>query len=649
MITKQVVAPLVVVGIGLGMFTCLQPSVAAPDVIDLATTYGLKVVGADTNDLSGFSVAGAGDVNKDGIGDVIIGAPIRDLPQGRWFAGSAYVLYGSATPTNIDLLTLTSAQGFQIEGAGLNNWTGRSVSPAGDVNGDGFDDVALGAPYATGPAGRSLAGKGFVIFGSAAGATVDLRNLDPQQGFAIIGANNGDQIGVSVSGAGDFNGDGFQDVVVGAPEMSGNGQAAAGRAYVVFGSGQPDTVDLQTLTKAQGIDIQGAVVGDKSGRAVSGAGDLNADGKSDILIGAPFADPGSRTDAGRVYVVYGSTSPGNVNLAQLGAQEGFTIDGAAPDDAAGRAVAAARDINGDGKPDVVVGAPGAGTDAGSSYVVFGKASPTDVDLASLPSSQGFAIHGATAGDNSGNAVAGVGDVNGDGFRDVAVGAPKAAGLGRQNAGASYVVFGSASPSTVNLASMSGSQGITAVGAAADNESGFSVAGAGDVNGDGKPDVLIGAPYAEGSASSAGLSYVIFGTTPPPTPPPTPSPSLSPSLTPTPTPTPTVIRRKLPLKVKAKYGKKRYTPSTWTALVTRSTTNEFGTLKYRVSARRLRASSAGEVEYATWKTTSKGAVLVRVRGYETVRVRIWIKAVPKPDARSLWKSNQWKGTWTLQSR
>ena len=509
MITKQVVAPLVVVGIGLGMFTCLQPSVAAPDVIDLATTYGLKVVGADTNDLSGFSVAGAGDVNKDGIGDVIIGAPIRDLPQGRWFAGSAYVLYGSATPTNIDLLTLTSAQGFQIEGAGLNNWTGRSVSPAGDVNGDGFDDVALGAPYATGPAGRSLAGKGFVIFGSAAGATVDLRNLDPQQGFAIIGANNGDQIGVSVSGAGDFNGD--------------------------------------------------------------------------------------------------------------------------------------------GKPDVVVGAPGAGTDAGSSYVVFGKASPTDVDLASLPSSQGFAINGATAGDNSGNAVAGVGDVNGDGFRDVAVGAPKAAGLGRQNAGASYVVFGSASPSTVNLASMSGSQGITAVGAAADNESGFSVAGAGDVNGDGKPDVLIGAPYAEGSASSAGLSYVIFGTTPPPTPPPTPSPSLSPSLTPTPTPTPTVIRRKLPLKVKAKYGKKRYTPSTWTALVTRSTTNEFGTLKYRVSARRLRASSAGEVEYATWKTTSKGAVLVRVRGYETVRVRIWIKAVPKPDARSLWKSNQWKGTWTLQSR
>jgi hypothetical protein len=356
--------------------------------------------------------------------------------------------------------------------------------------------------------------------------------------------------------------------------------------------------------------------------------------------------------------VFGGASPGNLNLAQLKASEGLMIDGAMAGDEAGKSVAAALDVNDDGHRDILLGAPSADpagrTDAGASYVVLGNASPSSVDLATLTPAQGFAISGAAAGDASGASVAGVGDVSGDGYRDVAIGAPNADGLGRQDAGTSYVVLGSASPTAVDLATLP--NGLTAIGAAASNESGFAVARAGDINGDGNPDLAIGAPYADGSASSSGVSYVLFGATPPPKPPPTQSPSVTPSVTPspttptlTPTPTPTISRKKLPLRVKAKKGALRYTPSTWTPLVKWSKTNIFGLLKYRVTVRPLGSAASGEVKYATWRTTHKGGVQVRIRGYEDVRVRVWIRAVPKPDASSEWKANSWRATWTLRSR
>ena len=272
---------------------------------------------------------------------------------------------------------------------------------------------------------------------------------------------------------------------------------------------QQGTVDL--LTEAN-VTLNGAAAGDYSGWSVASAGDVNGDGLADVIVGASDADPSSRTNAGSSYVIYGTASPSNVNLASLGSS-GFRIDGAAAGDGSGSSVASAGDVNGDGRADLIVGAPRADpssrTDAGSSYVIYGTASPSNVDLASLGSS-GFRIDGATRYDGMGNSVAPVGDINGDGRADVIVGARYADPSLRDDAGSSSVIYGKASPSNVDLASL-GSSGFRIDGAAAGDQSGRSVASAGDVNGDGRPDVIVGAPFADPSSrTDAGSSYVIYG-------------------------------------------------------------------------------------------------------------------------------------------
>ena len=209
-------------------------------------------------------------------------------------------------------------------------------------------------------------------------------------------------------------------------------------------------------------------------------------------------------------------------------QANITINGAAANDRSGWFVAGAGDVNNDGFDDVIIGAPRADnnalTDSGSSYVVYGSASrATPVDLGNLGSA-GFRIDGAATSDQSGLSVAGAGDVNNDGFADVIVGAPYADNNSRSNSGSSYVVYGSATPTTpVDLNNL-GSAGFRIDGAAGDY-SGFSVAGAGDVNNDGGADVIIGAPSAgNNSRSKSGSSYVVYGEAPAPTPPNPPTPT-----------------------------------------------------------------------------------------------------------------------------
>ena len=223
---------------------------------------------------------------------------------------------------------------------------------------------------------------------------------------------------------------------------------------MVFGSETPSDVDLADLDTA-GFRIDGATAGDQSGSAVAGAGDVNGDGDDDVLIGAPYVGynpslaehaPGarniSRTDSGASYVVFGSDSPTDIDLADLG-PAGFCIDGATGD-FSGRAVAGLGDVNGDDLDDLLIGAPEAGNNdrdsSGSSYVVFGSEESPDVDLADLGNG-GFRIDGTAASDNSGSAVAGAGDVNDDGSNDLLIGAPYAGNNDRDDSGSSYLLLG----------------------------------------------------------------------------------------------------------------------------------------------------------------------------------------------------------------
>jgi hypothetical protein len=419
--------------------------------IDLASLggAGFRIDGAVEGDVAGFAVSTAGDVNGDGLADVVVGAPEADNNL-REQSGSAYVVFGQRTAAPVDLSAL-GGRGFRIDGASSSEFAGWSVADAGDVNGDGRRDVLVGAPFAANdeldiaPEGfeRSQAGSLYVVFGRATTANVDLAALG-NRGFRIEGPEQVSRVGWSAARAGDVNRDGRSDVLVGAPFTSNNAREYSGSAYVVFGKSSPDAVDLSALGQ-RGLQIDGDAAGEivfgGVGWSVSGAGDVNGDGRADVLIGATAADANRREDSGSAYVVFGR-GPGRVDLAAL-RNGGFRIDGAAAFDYAASSVAGAGDLNGDGRADVVVSAEQADQngrdDSGSAYVVFGRRSATKVDLAKL-GTQGLRLDGAAADDLTGWSVSGVGDMNGDKQPDLLLGAQAASAPERENSGTAYVAF-----------------------------------------------------------------------------------------------------------------------------------------------------------------------------------------------------------------
>jgi Ca2+-binding RTX toxin-like protein len=468
---------------------------------------GIVITGAAAHDSAGRGLAYIGDVNGDGIDDIAVGSPGAD-PSGRITAGTAYVIYGrdDGGLHDIDLADLTAADGFRVIGAAAGHSSSYAIGRAGDINGDGIDDLILGAPGADGT------GSAFVVYGVAGGlGDIDLASLTAAQGFRVLGASAGDTAGVSVNSAGDINGDGFDDLVIGAPGVTANGYYGAGQAYLVYGGNDLANIDLATMTQDQGFRLTGTFYNDAIGRSVSSAGDINGDGIDD------FAVAGVRGTHAKAFIVYGQEDNfDDINLVDFTPAQGFTILGTPDFDSGGFAVARAGDVNGDGFDDIILGDSSARQPgrhySGESYVIYGNdTGHTDIDVANLLPSQGFRISGAFEYDFSGSSVSSAGDINGDGFDDILIGAPSANPSDRYDAGIAYVIFGGDAPTDIDLRHLTVEDGFKIAGDSAGFFAGARVSSAGDLNHDGYDDLMVSATGADiDGRTNAGQVFVIYG-------------------------------------------------------------------------------------------------------------------------------------------
>jgi hypothetical protein len=435
-----------------------------PITVDpLSTTPSAILESNQAGAAMGFSVASAGDVNGDGYSDVITGVPGYDNPEVN--EGAAFIYHGSATG-------ISTAVAAIVESNQANANLGTSVSGAGDVNGDGYADIIVGANlYDNGSTDEGVA---LVYHGSATGInTVPATMVESNQALS--------QLGFSVAGAGDVNADGYSDVIVGAWLYS-NGESAEGRAFIYHGSAAGINGTAVTTVESNQVNAN-------LGISVAGAGDVDGDGFSDVIAGAQLFDNGT-TDEGAAFIYHGSAA-GIVSNAvtMVESNQGFSQFGFA--------VATAGDVNGDGYSDVIVGASSydnVETDEGAAFIYLGGP-------AGIFSTATAMVESNQPGARLGTSVACAGDINGDGYSDIIAGAVLYDNV-ENNEGAAFIYFGLATGLNTTPAILESNQ--------ANAQMGCAVASAGDVNGDGYSDVIVGVYQYENVENNEGGAFVYHG-------------------------------------------------------------------------------------------------------------------------------------------
>jgi FG-GAP-like repeat/FG-GAP repeat len=453
------------------------------DTTDLKTTYVQRLDGAHTGDDAGDRVASAGDVNRDGREDLIVGAYTADAP-GRENAGAAYIVRSSAAKRV--MLGSGTAGIVVLRGGRTDDKIGQMVAGVGDVNGDGRPDQAVGS-YGVAARGRPKAGSIWVVLTTAGKRVINVRK--PATGLVRIDGSEEEAELDPAASAGDFNGDGIGDLVVGETDA----------AYVILGRSNLRAIDLAN-PGANVLRI--APDGQESlGIRVAGVGDVNGDGLSDVAVGY----------VGGAVVVFGRKDVSKDVDAGAAGSGSYDIGagGGDPPDSFGDAVAGVGDVNGDGLADVAVSASNASAQgqrrAGVVAIYYGKAGP-EAQAWPPPAGQGMRILGAGNDDRAGYTIAGPGDLDGDGRPEIVVGAFLAGGLGRVDAGATYRVSPPVGGADVHLASL-GANVKRWVGSRTQEQSGYAVDSA-DVDGDGSREVVIGAGFASFRGRHSGSVYVV---------------------------------------------------------------------------------------------------------------------------------------------
>ena len=382
-------------------------------------------------------------------------------------------------------ISLSTADGKHL-GESAYDYSGYIVAGVGDINADGMDDVATGAWLED--EGGNGAGSAYLVFGSSAN-NASLTAADGK----FYGDNSQDRAGAAVAGAGDINGDGYDDLLIGAYGYDDGSSTNAGAAYVLLGP-VSGTKSLGTIYDSLAI---GEGSSDEFGSALNGAGDLDADGYDDFLVGAPSYSASTSNGPGRAYVFYGANS---IASSLSASTADAILQGETNNDQAGLRLSTAGDWDGDGYDDVLIGADGdddGGSNAGAAYVLLGPLAGT-INLADAH----FKMVGEASTDKVGFSLDNIGDMNEDGYGDVIVGA-YLQDYTATDAGMAYLVFGNTTSASMDLSVAD----VKIAGEVKNHNAGYSVAGLGDIEGDGDVEVLVGAPKAD---SNAGRAYLLYG-------------------------------------------------------------------------------------------------------------------------------------------
>ena len=442
------------------------------------TDADYKFVGEKSQDYAGRMVADAGDVDGDGLDDVLVGAPYNGSSR----QGAAYLFLAKNLGSE-STLDLRDAD-YKFEGIEVNDYAGMSMSSAGDVDGDGLADILIGT-YDAGA---------FLVLGKSLGSenTLSLADAD----FRFEGEESIDRPGFKLDGAGDVDGDGLGDVLISSPG-NGEGGSGAGAVYLVLGASL-STPGAFSLADAD-YKFMGEVELGNAGWSVAFAGDVDGDSLSDVLVG-------SNTEIGTVHLFLSSSLPSGGTLPLSSADYLFESEFAA--DRLGWSVDAAGDMDGDGLGDLVFGAYSNDElidGGGAIYVVLGG-SLGGVSTIGMADAD-YKFLGKQKWIYTGHSVAGAGDLDSDGLDDLLIGVPEDHG-GGEDSGAVHVLLGS----VLTQASSNLLQDVSAklVGESSSARLGIAVCSAGDVDGDGVPDVLMGAYGEDEGGDYAGAGYLIFG-------------------------------------------------------------------------------------------------------------------------------------------
>lgn len=448
--------------------------------------------GEVTEDRAGYSVCGAGDVNGDGFDDILIGAPYnKEKGDGR---GQTYLIFGKPNGwfKNFHLSKADASFYGELNG----DYSGMEISSAGDVNCDGFDDILISSYY--NEEGGFKSGQIYLILGKADGWNMDTPLSSADASF--IGEFEEDQAGRSISSAGDVNGDGFDDILIGAP-YNDNGKIDAGQTYLILGKENGWKKDI--ILSSADASFLGENFTDVSGFEISGVGDVNGDGFDDFMIGAHRND-GGNTDAGKTYLIFGMKSGWGMDFNLSNANASFIGENA--DDLSGISLSGG-DFNGDGLSDIIIGAytnDEGGSNAGQSYLIFGRENNWSRNINLAYSSASFI--GEHPDDLLGRFCSLSGDVNDDGYDDIIISSYRNDELG-SDTGKSYLILGNSSDGIMDIPISSANASF--IGENAGDYFGYSVSSAGDVNGDGYDDILIGANMNDDGGTRSGKTYIIF--------------------------------------------------------------------------------------------------------------------------------------------